>query len=83
MDACPSLPINKLTGEPGLAFRHTPRMAAVGCRLVVYSLCVQLVNIGMFPSRCAIHMIAQPSLYKVGPTILSRTFWKNFQLAFA
>jgi hypothetical protein len=79
MDVCPSLPSKRLTGEPA---KHTPGMAAVGCRLAVCSLFVQLVIIGMFPSLCAMFVIAQPSLYKIGPSILSRTFCRknNFQL---
>jgi hypothetical protein len=78
MDACPSLPLKILT-TAGLRLpaKHTPRMAAIGCRFAVCCLVVQFVNIGMFPSRCAIHMITQASLYKVGPAILSRTFYKK------
>jgi hypothetical protein len=73
--ACPSLPLKILTGDKLRRVRkHTPRIPARGCRLAVFSLYVQLVNIGIFSSQRAIHLIAQPSLYKTGPVILSRTF---------
>src|SRR5713226_9341322 len=57
--------------------KHTPCIPAHGCRLVVCSLYVQLVNIESFSSQCATQVSAQPSLYKTGPPILSRTFSKN------
>jgi hypothetical protein len=49
-------------------------MAADGSHLAKCSLYVLVVNIEIFSSRSAIHVIAQPFLYKTGPTILSRTF---------
>jgi hypothetical protein len=71
---CPSPPPKILTDDKLRPTRkHTPRIPAHGCRLVVCSLCVQLVVIESFSSRCAIQTIAQPSLYKTGPPILSST----------
>ena len=62
-------------------------MAADGCHLAACSLDVLLVNIETFSSRCVIQVIAQPSLYKTGPAILSRTFYEkpfaNLSLAVA
>src|SRR6266851_1971949 len=73
---CPSPPPKILTDdELRPTHKHTPRIPAHGCRLVVCSLYVQLVNIESFSSRCAIQTIAQPSLYKTGPPILSSTFY--------
>src|SRR5439155_26378502 len=70
---CPSPPPHGLTDDKLRPDKHTPRLPVHGCRLVVCSLYVQLVNIESFSSRCAIQTIAQPSLYKTGPPILSRT----------
>ena len=77
--SCPSLPPKILTPEVTDARlrrldRHTLRMAADGCHLGACSLYVLLVNIESFSSRRAIQVIAQPSLYKTEPAILSRTF---------
>jgi hypothetical protein len=72
--ACPSLPLKILAADKlPLTPKHTPRMAAVARRLVVCSLCVQLINIG-FLRRAT---VARAFLYKVGPLILSSTFWKT------
>src|SRR5260370_22264292 len=72
---CPSPPLNVLTDDKLRPDKHTPSIPVHGCRLVVCSLYVQLVNIETFSSWCAIQTIAQPSLYKTGPPILSRTFY--------
>ena len=77
---CPSLPPKILTDDRlKLVRKHTPRMAAVAVGFAVCILFVQLVNIESFSSQCAIQTIARPSLYKTGPSILSRTFSKNLR----
>src|SRR6267142_1094649 len=77
---CPSPPPNGLTDDKLRPDKHTPRLPAHGCRLVVCSLYVQLVIIESFFSRRAIQTIAQPSLYRTGPPILSRTFSQKTNL---
>src|SRR6266478_5547211 len=77
---CPTPPPKRLTPNVTDAklrplAKHTPRIPVHGCRLVVCSLYVLLVNIESFSSWCAIQTIAQASLYKTGPPILSRTFY--------
>src|SRR5260370_41787915 len=74
---CPSPPPKILTDDKLRPDKHTPGIPAHGCRLAVCSWYVQLVVIESFSSRCAIQTIAQPSLYKTGPPILSRTFSKK------
>ena len=51
---CPSPPPNGLTDDKLRPDKHTPRIPVHGCRLVVCSWYVQLVNIESFSSRCAI-----------------------------
>src|SRR2546423_12628633 len=51
---CPSPPPNGLTDDKLKRDKHTPRIPVHGCRLVVCSWYVQLVNIESFSSRCAI-----------------------------
>src|SRR5712691_13201425 len=77
---CPSPPSKVLTPDLTDAklrppAKHTPGIPVHGCRLAVCSWYVQLVVIESFSSRCAIQTIAQPSLYKTGPPILSSTFY--------
>ena len=71
---CPSPPPKILTDDKLRPDKHTPGIPVRGCRLAVCSLYVQLINIESFSSRCATHAIAQPSLYKTGPPILSSIF---------
>jgi hypothetical protein len=79
--SCPSLPPKILTAdELRLVREHTPRMAAMAVGFAVCSLFVQLVNIESFSLRCAIQTIAQPLLYKTGPSILSRTLSEKINL---
>ena len=76
---CPSPPPKILTDDELRPTRkHTARIPVHGCRLVVCSWYVQFINIESFSSRRAIQTIAQPSLYKTRPPILSRTFYRNF-----
>jgi hypothetical protein len=80
--ACPSLPLNVLTGDklrpvPG----HTPGMAADGCHLATCSLYVLLVIIEISSSPCVIMSSREVVLYKTGPPILSRTFLKTIREA--
>jgi len=80
--SCPSLPPKILIpNETDTKLRPneqtTAYMAADGCHLSIGSLYVLLVIIESFSSQCATQVIAQPSLYKTGPPILSRTFSKK------
>jgi hypothetical protein len=82
---CPSLRPNVLTPNVTDArlrplAKHTARIPAHGCRLVLCSMYVQLVNIGVFSSPCAIQTITRASVYKARPQILSSTFLKNNSL---
>src|SRR5207244_631263 len=83
MDAsCPSLPPkilvrNETDAELRPNEQTTKYMAAHGCHFVECSLYVLLVIIESLSSRCATQASAQPSLYKTGPPILSRTFSKK------
>src|SRR5712692_8258459 len=79
----PSPPPKILTDDKLRPDKHTPGIPVHGCRLAVCSWYVQLVVIESFSSRCAIHLIAQPSLYKTGPPILSSTFCKNVRYVYA
>src|SRR5713226_6234752 len=86
--SCPSLPPkilvrNETDAELRPNEQTTAYMAAHGCHFVECSLYVLLVIIECFSSRCAIHLIAQPSLYKTGPPILSSTFCKNVRYVYA
>src|SRR6266436_9675613 len=74
---CPSPPPNGLTDDKLRPDKHTPRIPVHSCRLVVCSWYVQLVNIESFSPRCAIQTIARTVLYKTGPPILSRTFYRK------
>jgi hypothetical protein len=51
-------------------------MAADDGRLAVRSLYAEVINIESSSSQCAAQAIAQPVLYKVGSTILSRRFYE-------
>lgn len=73
--ACPSLPLNVLTDDKLRPDKHTLGIPVHGCRLAVCSWYVQLFVIESFSSWCAIQVVAQPSLYKTGPPILSSTFY--------
>src|SRR5712664_684937 len=54
---CPSPPPKILTDDKLRPDKHTPGIRVRGCRLVVCSLCVQLINIESFSSWCAIQTI--------------------------
>src|SRR2546430_2475695 len=80
--SCPSLPPKILVpNETDAEFRPneqtTVYMAAHGCHFVECFWYVLLVIIEVSSSQCATQVIAQPSLYKTGPPILSRTFSKR------
>jgi len=83
MDAsCPSLPPkilvrNETDAELRPNAQTTVYMPAHNCHLVECFWYVLLVIIESFSSQCASQVSAQPSLYKTGPSILSRTFSKN------
>jgi len=82
MDAsCPSLPPKILVADKVRPNEQTTvYMAAHGCHFVECFWYVLLVIIESFFSRRAIQTIAQPSLYKTGPPILSRTFSQKTNL---
>jgi hypothetical protein len=80
--SCPSLPPKILVpNETDAKLRPneqtTAYMAADGCHFVECSLYVLLVIIESLSLQCATQVTAQPSLYKTGPPILSRTFSKK------
>src|SRR6266404_6885536 len=80
--SCPSLPPkilvrNETDAELRPNEQTTVYMAAQGCHFVDCCWYVLLVIIESFSSQCATLVSAQPSLYKTGPPILSRTFSKN------
>src|SRR6266852_1102641 len=74
---CPSPPPKILTDDKLRPDKHTPGIPVLGRRLAVCSWYVQLVVIESFSSWCAVHVSAQPLLYKTGPPILSSTFYRK------
>ena len=78
---CPSLPPKISVADKVRPKEHTTvYMAAQGCHFVECSLYVQLVNIEMFSLTRKFISFTQPTLYKVGPLVLSSVFSKKVLL---
>ena len=76
---CPSLPPKITVADKVRPEEHTTvYMAAQGCHFVECSMYVRLVNIEMFSLTRKFISFTQPTLYKVGPLVLSSVFSKRY-----